>query len=213
MRPHCKFIATVFLMLCILAVADVARAQVSVYSDAWSATEANDDSTVTLYGYGDIDDGGAGGRLGIAAVIYDPNWSQLAVQGASGFDFVSAQTSYNLPEWCLTGIYHIEGSGDYQFSHYDCSFTPMEFGSTNADYWKSSEWPMDNIQWARYVRCQEGVCNQVEIKKSHMGGVWNWPGGSFPPFARIHSLWSIVPYTDPPVRVCVATSRIKIDGC
>jgi hypothetical protein len=166
-----------------------------VFADTWMASEANDDETVTMYGYGDasVDDTG---RIGVSVVIYSPSMAQLAVQGGHSFDgFISATTSINFSAASEIGDYLVEAAGDYRFEHFDCGFTSIHlYGSFTARYFLSSV----NGQWADYDRCTPGDCIRVSILRRHVQP----PTGNFPQYADINVTTVAVPGG---LRLCLAT--------
>jgi len=188
-----------------LATPTVVSAQV-VYGDTWSGSEANDDGTVTMYGYGEAN-GDAGGRIGVSVVILDPSHNQLVVQGAnSRTGFVSVTTSISVSMSSANGDYTVEAAADYDFTHYDCYIKTFGLTSFSDNYYFNTEYTQAGVRWGSYIRCGPGNCQTVQIKRNHL----NPTAGNFPPFANINVLRIDLGFNP---QACFATSGIAIDSC
>lgn len=144
-----------------------AKAQViSVYSDSWTANVLNGDGSMTMYGYGDADSGGETGRLGLSVVMYDPSWTVLTTEGGVTRDgYISSQTSITIGWSSPEGTYRVEAAADWEFNHYDCSFTPVGIGKFVSHYYYYQQ----NGSQHQYLLEQDST----GLRCSHLGYFWS----------------------------------------
>jgi hypothetical protein len=163
-------VVTVAIASCLVFLSNRAGAQtVSAYSDMWTADDANDNGTLTIYEYGGAGcDGDCTRAVGVQVVLYDPSRNQLAVEGARHMDFASAQMSYDLSDSPGDGDWDTTAAADYDFVHYDCSDTEMGLVSVYDNYFFLNEYTSLGVLWGNYQRCAPGLCQSLKIKRQHV---------------------------------------------
>lgn len=187
-------------VLALLGGATPALAQVSLWADMWPASEDNGDGTVTLYGVTSAT-ADTVGDLYLQGSMEGPG-GQLDADGTYCWcTFIDLNMSANVSLSSPEGEYKTNGAAQFNGEHYGCA---LQIGGVSIGNWYYQYLYEESSTFARYARCNPGICDPARVRHSYFGAVEGWP-----PYARL----SILSITVGPFRNCFAVGAFITGGC
>jgi hypothetical protein len=190
-------IALGFVFLC--AVSN-ARAEVSLYSDMWPASDV-DESTDQLEMFGLATGESDDQPFILSHWMKDPSLNVLAYASLSGWGYRELNQSIFINDSSPMGEYKNQVQADDGFTHFGCAFSVMGLSAFTANYQHVS----GSGAVATYSRCTTGACLIQPVR--HKPHLVPWP----PPFVKLFIVRMEAGFGGP--AVCFSWAPIVVPSC